>query len=95
MRLPTLFVATFKVNDGNTETMNGPNAAKMSAELHKIIREKAGDDGSGQYEIRKIYTDKERQKHSIPDSIHGQIIETATFINGKKWVVEKPFKKYF
>lgn len=95
MRIPTKFIATFSVNGGNEETMERPNKAKMAEELRKTIRNRAGEDGNGQYEIRKIFTDEERSKMPIPNNIKGQIIELATFTNGKNWSYERPFKKYF
>ena len=95
MRIPTKFIATFSVNGGNEETMERPNKAKMVDELRKIIRERAGESGNGRYEIRNIFTTEERSKMPIPDDIKGQIIELATFINGKNWSCERPFKKYF
>ncbi|PTL34632.1 hypothetical protein C7120_09025 [Prevotella sp. oral taxon 376] len=95
MGIPTKFVATFSVNSGNEEIMERPNKAKMADELRKIIRKRAGENGNGQYEIRKMFTDEERSKMHIPDDIKGQIIELGTFTNGKNWSYKRPFKKYF
>lgn len=95
MRMPTKFVATFSVNDGNVETMEHANKSKMVDELRKIIREQAGESGCGQYEIRKVYTSEERKLLSVPDNINGQVIELADFSNGRRWTCERPFKKYF
>ena len=94
MRAPTKFVATFRVEDGDMEEMTGPNKAKLVDLVKKTIKERAGEDGNGYFEVRKVYTDEDRKRLAVPEGRRGQVDQRTTLTRGK-WKMETPFKEYF
>jgi hypothetical protein len=94
MRTPTRFICTFSVNGKEEAKKEGPNKFNLLFDVKKILKEKVGKEGIGNIEIRKVYTDGERKKMSIPDNIHGIVEKRITLKNGK-WMDKTPFKEYF
>ena len=90
----TLYVASYTINDGEKKELRGANKAQLVDLVRKTIREEAGLDGSGYFELCKIYTEEERCKLSIPDNVRGIVDQRTTFTNGR-WSMETPFKEYF
>ena len=73
MRPQPKFIASYSANEGKKENAEGVNRAKLAALVRKMIREKAGDTGTGEYELRKLFIKEERERLSIPESITGKI----------------------
>lgn len=92
-RIPTLYVGEFSFNGGEKEKIERPNVAKLFVELRQIFKAHLKGEGFGEYEIRKIFTDRERIKMRIPDNIKGQVLEISKCNKGR-WKTETPFKKY-
>lgn len=90
----TLYVASYMINDDEKKELRGVNKAQLVDLVRKTIREEAGLDGSGYFELCKIYTEEERCKLSIPDNVRG-IVDQRTRLTNGRWSVETPFKEYF
>lgn len=94
MRYPTKYIANFQINDGEKQTKESPNLHILIAEVRRHVREQAGVDGTGYFEVFKIFTDEERKARRIPEKIKGQVNRRSWLKNGK-WKLDTPFKEYF
>lgn len=93
-RTPTLYVATFNIDGGENEELRGVNKAKLLDLVRRTVKDRAGEGGNGYFEVRKVYTEEERRKLSIPDGINGMVDQRTSLVNGY-WKTETPFKEYF
>ena len=94
MRFPTKYIATYSINGGEETHLESPNLHLLDKQIRHIIKGNVDENGFAEFEIRKIFSEQERNKRNIPDRIHGEIDRHVLYKNGKL-KYDKFFRNYY
>lgn len=94
MRFPTKYIATYSINGGEKVQIESPNLYLLDKQVRDIIKERMSENGFAEFDIRKMFSEQERNVRKIPDRIHGEIDRHVLYENGK-WKYSRFFKNYF